>query len=64
MKMPIMWQNIATAPEGVSVWTRKGVDEYGDVQVVVLVFQSGLWFFPDMSAYVYYVPSHWAPVDD
>lgn len=25
---------------------------------------SRLWFFPDMSMYVYYVPTHWRPLDD
>jgi hypothetical protein len=44
----------ALPPEGVEVETR---DSGGNVQTLVL--SSGLWFFPDRSMYVYYVPQSW-----
>ena len=40
--------------EGVTV---EAMDSGGHVQT--LVYKSGLWFFPDMSMYVYYVPQRW-----
>lgn len=40
--------------EGVEVETR---DSGGNVQT--LVRKGGLWFFPDMSMYVYYTPTAW-----
>jgi len=27
-----------------------------------LKFQNNLWWFPDMSMYVYYSPTHWRPI--
>lgn len=35
----------------------------GERNVVKLVRQGGLWFFPDMSMYVYYQPTHWRSTD-
>jgi hypothetical protein len=55
------WQSIGTAPEGVAVETCiRG--PLGDRNVAVLVRKNRLWFFPDMSMYVYYAPTHWRPV--
>lgn len=34
-------------------------DPDGERNVVNLVRQGRLWFFPDMSMYVYYQPTHW-----
>lgn len=34
-------------------------DPAGERNVVNLVRQGRLWFFPDMSMYVYYQPTHW-----
>lgn len=34
-------------------------DLEGERNVVRLVRQGALWFFPDMSMYVYYEPTHW-----
>lgn len=34
-------------------------DEKGERNVATLVRQGGLWFFKDMSMYVYYQPTHW-----
>lgn len=50
------WVRTADAlpPEGVVVDTK---DSGGNVQQ--LVRESGLWFFPDRSMYVYYVPQCW-----
>lgn len=44
----------ALPPEGVEVET---MNSAGDVSTLVL--SSGLWFFPDRSMYVYYVPQAW-----
>lgn len=44
-------------PEGVEVET---MDSGGHVQS--LTYKSGLWFFPDMSMYVYYTPQAWRQV--
>ncbi len=30
--------------------------------VAKLVRQGRLWFFPDISMYVYYQPTHWRPI--
>lgn len=37
------------------------MDSGGHVQT--LVFESNLWWFPDRSMYVYYVPTFWRPLD-
>lgn len=34
-------------------------DGKGERNVTQLVRQGRLWFFPDMSMYVYYQPTHW-----
>jgi hypothetical protein len=53
------WQPIETAPEQVVVRTKiddvNGVRNEQDLQR-----QGNLWWFPDMSMYVYYRPTHWA----
>lgn len=36
-------------------------DEYGVRNVQTLKRQGNLWFYPDMSMYVYYRPTHWRP---
>lgn len=46
-----------TPPEGVEVAT---MDSGGHVQT--LVYERGLWWFPDRSMYVYYVPRVWQDV--
>jgi len=38
-------------------------DPDGERNVVKLVRQGNLWFFPDMSMYVYYQPTHWRSAD-
>jgi len=57
------WQptNVVPAPEDQVVQTK--IDDDGGVRNVQLLRRRGnLWFFPDMSMYVYYTPSHWAEV--
>ena len=44
----------ALPPDGVEVET---VDSGGHHQT--LVYSKGLWWFPDRSMYVYYVPQAW-----
>ena len=34
-------------------------DEKGCRNMQTLKLHSGLWFFPDMSMYIYYTPTHW-----
>jgi hypothetical protein len=58
----IAWQPIETAPEGVPVKTVL-CDERGPRNFAVLVRKGRLWFFPDMSMYVYYSPTGWRAAD-
>jgi hypothetical protein len=58
------WQPIETAPEGEAVMTcidagKRG--PLGERNHSSLVRKGRLWFFPDMSMYVYYAPTHWRP---
>lgn len=46
-------------PEQKQVVMTKIDDEYGARNEQKLQCYNGLWFFPDMSIYVYYAPSHW-----
>ena len=58
----IMWQTIETAPEGVIVNTK--IDNRGGCRnECKLIKQGKLWFYDDMSMYVYYTPTHWSPVE-
>lgn len=45
-------------PEGIKVLTS---NSGGNVQP--LIRKGRIWFFPDMSMYVYYTPTFWKPVD-
>ncbi len=52
------WNTIETAPEGEVVETK--IDDADGVRnVQKLKRQNRLWFYPDMSMYVYYTPTHW-----
>ena len=44
--------------EGVEVMTKID-DAKGPRNETSLVRKGSLWFFPDMSMYVYYTPTHW-----
>lgn len=48
-------------PDGAEVNT-KIHDAKGSRNEQSLVKQGNLWFFPDRSMYVYYSPTHWAPL--
>lgn len=52
------WKTIDTCPEGATVFT-KIEDGKGVRNETKLKRQGNLWFFPDMSMYVYYQPTHW-----
>jgi hypothetical protein len=52
------WQTIDKAPEGVVVET-KIHDDCGCRNEGKLKRRGRLWWFPDGSMYVYYVPTHW-----
>lgn len=59
------WQPIETAPEGEAVMTCIDADRRGPMgirNIQSLVRKGSLWFFPDMSMYVYYRPTHWRPL--
>ena len=56
------WQPIETAPEHETVMTKID-DEKGCRNEQTLRRQGRLWFYPDMSMYVYYTPTHWKPTD-
>lgn len=51
------WQPIASAPEGVKLLTT--IIDGEQRNTAFLVRKGRLWFFPDMSMYVYYTPTHW-----
>lgn len=60
------WQPIDTAPEGKAVMTcidagKRG--PLGERNITPLIRKGKLWFFPDMSMYVYYRPTHWRSVN-
>lgn len=60
-----VWQPIDTAPEGEAVMTcidagKRG--PLGERNHQSLVRKGRLWWFPDMSMYVYYAPTHWKPL--
>ena len=52
------WQPISLAPIDEVVET-KVHDDDGERNHALLKRQGRLWFFPDMSMYVYYTPTHW-----
>lgn len=55
------WRSIETAPEGVLVNTK--IDDERGVRNVQRMRRSGrLWFVEDGSMYVYFDPTHWAPI--
>lgn len=49
--------------DGVEVMTKID-DADGCRNESSLVRKGTLWFFPDMSMYVYYRPTHWKPLSD
>lgn len=53
-----MWKTIESAPECVRIMT-KIEDSKGSRNEQLLIREGRLWFFPDMSMYVYYMPTHW-----
>ena len=55
------WQKIETAPEGEVVETCIDAGTPRQRNESTLVRKGRLWFFPDMSMYVYYDPTHWRP---
>lgn len=57
------WQPIETAPEAVEVQTKID-DARGCRNEQSLTRRGRLWFYPDMSMYVYYTPTHWMPLPE
>lgn len=53
-----IWETIDTAPEGIELETKID-DKEGLRNVQSLTRKGSLWFYPDMSMYVYYRPTHW-----
>lgn len=56
------WQPIETAPEDQEVMT-KIHDACGCRNEQHLRLKDRVWWFPDMSMYVYFVPTHWKPIE-
>lgn len=57
------WRPIATAPEGIVVWTMIcNVSPARNKQR--LRRRGGRWFFPDGKMYIYYEPTHWRPLEE
>lgn len=59
------WKSISPAdpPSGIAVMTR--IDDGNGVRnEALLIRQNNLWFYPDMSMYVYYRPTHYRPETD
>jgi len=59
----VVWQPIAThnPPEGVILNTK--IDDVGGIRNNQKLIKKGnLWWYPDMSMYVYYTPTHWLQV--
>lgn len=57
--MSELWNNVVVlAPDGEVVETKID-DEHGERNHALLKRRGRLWFFPDMSMYVYYTPTHW-----
>ena len=55
-----MWIPVTSRlPDENVVVETKIVDEKGERNVQLLKRKGYLWFFPDMSMYVYYSPTHW-----
>lgn len=54
------WHPISLAPDGEVVETKID-DDNGVRNIPPLKRQGRLWWFPDMSMYVYYTPTHWRP---
>jgi hypothetical protein len=55
------WLPATAAPEGVEVMTK--IDDGNGVRNVQSLTRRGnLWFYPDMSMYVYYTPTHYAEI--
>lgn len=55
------WRTLDFVPVGVEVWTKID-DSRGERNIQTLVFQNNLWWTPDFRTYVYYTPTHWAPL--
>jgi len=57
------WKPIEEAPENEEVLTK--IDDGRGVRNETTLTRRGrLWFFPDLSMYVYYTPTHWMPRPD
>lgn len=54
--------NVILPENGVEVLTKID-DKDGCRNKTTLKRQGRLWFFPDMSMYVYYDPTHWKPAE-
>lgn len=48
--------------DGKEVQTKVDDENGNSRNVTTLTRHRNLWFFPDMSMYVYYSPTHWRPL--
>lgn len=54
---------LAEVPPDGKVVNTKIEDERGTRNEALLVRHGGLWYFPDNSMYVYYIPTHWHEIE-
>jgi len=59
-----VWRRIDSAPEKQPVRTVIRNEMGGERNEQTLTRSGNLWFFPDMSMYVYYTPTHWKPITE
>lgn len=59
--MTTSWKPASIAPEGVKLLTKID-DSKGERNVQERIRQGNLWYFTDMSMYVYYTPTHYCEV--
>ncbi len=60
---PNQWNRCADIlpPEGIEVETK--IDDHDGIRNVQnLTLHRRMWFFPDLSMYIYYNPTHWRPL--
>jgi hypothetical protein len=60
----VLWIRVdSRLPDDGVVVDTKVDDEHGVRNETKRVRLGGLWWLPDGSMYVYYLPTHWRPVD-
>lgn len=54
------WTNCKDRPPPENIEVETKIDDYKGIRnIQSLKLSNNLWWFPDMSMYVYYTPTHW-----